>query len=201
MSVQPIPGPGLPRPRDRRPASDAERRALASVLRLRILRLCLHDGLTNKELAMRLGRDPASVLHHVRTLLQLEFLRAEPPRPGPRGSTEVPYRATGKSWTLDFGTPDEPSGDLQEEGPAVQSGTEDLLLRTFLEEVAQVPRSAVSSTRLGLQLSHEHRAEFGRRMQDLLDEFMARSPDEGGDRWSVFVAVHREPPPGGPVRS
>ena len=194
MTADSAAGPGLPTGPIRRLATDGERRALASVLRLRILRLCLYDSLTNKELADRLGRDPASVLHHVRTLLQHDFLRSGEPRPGPRGSIEVPYRATGKSWMLDFGTPDEPAAELQDDAPATPSGTEDLLLRTFLEEVAQVPRSMVSTTRLGLQLSAEHRAEFDQRMQDLLDEFMARGPDDDGSRWSVFVAIHREAP-------
>ena len=188
----PEPG-GAPVPGNRRPATDGERRALASVLRLRILRLCLYESLTNKELADRLGRDPASVLHHVRTLLTHEFLRAENPRPGPRGSTEVPYRATGKSWLLDFGTPEEMPIEQPTEAATLESGSQDLLLRTFLEEVSQVSRAEVWTTRLGLQLSAGHRAEFGDRMQALLDEFAARGPDEAGDRWSVFVGLHPEP--------
>ena len=62
---------------DRRPATEAEAKALASPLRLRILRLCLDQALTNKQLAGRLGRDPGTVLHHVRTLVATGFL-AEP---------------------------------------------------------------------------------------------------------------------------
>ncbi|SDP12580.1 Helix-turn-helix domain-containing protein [Nakamurella panacisegetis] len=168
----------------RRLATDAERRALASVVRLRILRLCLYEALTNKEIADRLGRDPASVLHHVRTLLHLEFLRAETPRPGPRGSTEVPYRATGKSWELDFGTPDDDGSD-----PA----TTDTLLRTFLEEVAEVPRSQLQTTRMGLRLNAAHLEEFDQRMRQLMQEFLDRGPDDDGQPVSVFVAVHPEP--------
>ena len=199
MTAESVPVPPSPRSWSRRSATDAERRALASVLRLRILRLCLYESLTNKELADRLGRDPASVLHHVRTLLQHDFLRAEDPRPGPRGSTEVPYRATGKSWMLDFGTPEEQaqlpddhSPELPDEATLTESGLGELLLRTFLEEVAQVPRAAVLTTRLGLQLTAEHLAEFDQRLRALLDEFVARGPDSGGDRWSVFVALHPE---------
>ncbi len=199
MGADTAAGPGLgdaPGPGIRRPATDAERRALASVLRLRILRLCLYESLTNKELADRLGRDPASVLHHVRTLLNHGFLRAEEPRPGPRGSTEVPYRSTGKSWLLDFGTPDEMPIEQPTDPATTESGSRDLLLRTFLEEVSQVSRAQVWTTRLGLQLSAGHRAEFGHRIQALLDEFAARGPDEAGDRWSVFVGMHPEPQTG-----
>ena len=79
-------------PTARRPATDAEARALASALRLRVLRLCLHEALTNKEIAKRLERDPATVLHHVRTLVNTGFLVSGEPRPGPRG---LPCRPAG----------------------------------------------------------------------------------------------------------
>ena len=74
---------------------------MASPLRLRILRLCLDAPLTNKQIAAALGRDPASVLYHVRRLVRTGFLAPEQERRGSRGAREVPYRATGKSWTLD----------------------------------------------------------------------------------------------------
>src|SRR5262245_44839912 len=50
----------------RRSATEAEARALASAVRLRIMRLCLDRPLTNKEIAERLGVNPATTLHHVR---------------------------------------------------------------------------------------------------------------------------------------
>ncbi len=77
---------------------DADGRALASVLRLRILRLCLDEPLTNKQIAERLGRDPATTYHHVRRLAERGFLAAQPERTGARGAREVPYLATRKSW-------------------------------------------------------------------------------------------------------
>jgi hypothetical protein len=163
--------------RTRRPATDAERRALASVLRLRILRLCLYEPLTNRQIADRLERNPATTLHHVRTLVDQGFLIAGEPRKGRRGSREIPYRATGKSWTLDMGaTP--------------QSNT---LLRTFLAEVAMVPDDQVDASRLGLQLSAAHEQELRSRLAALLDEFADRPPDPDGRRWSLFLAVHPEP--------
>jgi DNA-binding transcriptional ArsR family regulator len=76
----------------------ARARALSSPLRLRILRLCLHKARTNKEIAGILKVNPATALHHVRTLLATGFLRAEEPRTGNRGAREIPYRATGLSW-------------------------------------------------------------------------------------------------------
>ena len=41
------------------------------------------------------------MLYHVRTLLRTGFLVEEASRPGPRGTVEKPYRATGKSARLD----------------------------------------------------------------------------------------------------
>src|SRR5439155_18198906 len=61
----------------RRPATEAEARALASGIRLRILRLCLDRPLTNKEIAERLDANPATVLHHVRKLVDTGFLAAQ----------------------------------------------------------------------------------------------------------------------------
>ena len=40
---------------DRRPATRAEARALAPTMRLRVLRLCLDEALTNRDLADRLS--------------------------------------------------------------------------------------------------------------------------------------------------
>lgn len=168
----------------RRGATDAERRALASVLRLRILRLCLYEPLTNREIAQRLDRNPATVLHHVRTLADQGFLVAGQPRRGRRGSREIPYRATGKSWTLDLVEPAAASGS-----PAGSN----TLLRAFLAEVALVPESEVDASRLGLQLSDEHTDELRVRLAALLDEFARRPQDPGGRRWSLFLAVHPEP--------
>ncbi|MPQ96372.1 helix-turn-helix domain-containing protein [Modestobacter sp. I12A-02628] len=169
-----MPTPG----RRRRPATDAEARALASTVRLRILRLCLDEPLTNKEIAGRLGRDPATVLHHVRTLTEHGFLAAQPARRGTRGAREVPYLATGLSWDLEWG--DRPALD------------HDLLLRTFLEEVAVVGEQRLESTRLGLRLSSERLAEFRERLHGLLDEYARAPSDPGGERWSVYVGMHPE---------
>lgn len=166
----------------RRPATDAERRALASVVRLRILRLCLYEPLTNREIADRLDRNPATVLHHVRRLVDQGFLVAGDPRAGRRGSREIPYRSTGKSWALDLGTPS--GGGHSGASP---------LLETFLAEIALLAPGDVDASRLGLQLSAEHEAELRSRFAALLDEFARRPQDPKGRRWSVFLAIHPEP--------
>ena len=62
--------------------------------------MCLDEPMTNAQIAARLARDPASVLHHVRTLTNAGFLEALPAQKGPRGARTVPYRATRKSWAM-----------------------------------------------------------------------------------------------------
>jgi len=65
---------GQPLERD---ATPEEMRALGHPLRWRILRLTLDTPLTNKQIAERLGRDPGTVLHHVRELVRTGFLAAD----------------------------------------------------------------------------------------------------------------------------
>jgi predicted ArsR family transcriptional regulator len=166
----------------RRPATEAEARALASTLRLRILRLCLDDAMTNKEIAHRLGRNPGSVLHHVRRLVDTGFLVVLPERQGSRGSREIPYRATRKSWELT---------GLKERLPGLPPPSQ-VMLQTFLEELAEAGGEMGDASRLALTLTAEHFEEFTERIGVILDEFAARPPDPGGTRWSVFFAVHED---------
>src|SRR5690349_16485733 len=118
----------------RRPATEAEARALASSLRLRILRLCLDRSLTNKEIAERLGA---------------------------RGAREIPYRATGKSWTV----------DVHETGVA---GNREALIEAFLDEVRLVDQRETQLGRLGIRVDKEQLQELQQRMAALLDDFAAR---------------------------
>ena len=157
---------------ERRPATDEEAKALASTLRVQILRVCLNEAHTNKEIAEAVERDPASTLHHVRRLVDTGFLSAQPVRRGTRGSREIPYLATGKSWRLST--------------PAASP----VMLDAFLTEVALVPATEVDSSRLGLRLFPEDMAEFRDRLHALFDEFSTRPDDPSAPPWSVFMAMH-----------
>lgn len=156
-------------------ALDADARALASTVRLRILRLCLDEPLTNREIADRLGKNPATVLHHVRTLVDRGFLAAEPVRRGARGSREVPYRATRASWRA----PDFP-------------GKWQLMLSTFLEEVAEADPESVRMTRLGVRLSAAEHDELMSRVDAFFGELAARRPSADGRPYSILFALHED---------
>ncbi|HEY2674472.1 MAG TPA: winged helix-turn-helix domain-containing protein [Rugosimonospora sp.] len=161
----------------RRPATEREARALASSLRLRILRLCLDRALTNKEIAARLDLNPATTLHHVRTLVATGFLAAGPERRGARGAREVPYLATGKSWTL----------DVHESGV---EGSGEAMIEAFLDEVRLVDQTEMRLGRLGLRLDEHELQELRDRVAELLDEFASRTLDPEGKAYSVFVALY-----------
>jgi predicted ArsR family transcriptional regulator len=162
----------------KRPATEAEARALASAIRLRILRLCIDRALTNKEIAARLSANPATILHHVRTLVTTGFLLAEDTRRGARGSREVPYRATGKSWTMDV----EDSG---------VSGGGRAMLDAFLAEIQLVDDlDRTTLTRLGLRLTEPEYEELTARLAQIFDEYRWRPPSPDGRAYSVFLSVH-----------
>ena len=166
---------------ERRPATEDEARTLASPLRLRILRLCLDVSLTNKEIAERLGKDPASVLYHVRRLVRTGFLVAEDERRGTRGAREVPYRSTGKSWTLSIG---------ESEDPRLAAST---LVEAFVQDAARVGFEKVDGTRLGLRLTPGEHDELTRRLYELIEEFRLRESD--GAPWSLFIGMHPDDRP------
>ena len=178
----------------RRPATPEEARALAHPLRMRILRLCLDRSLTNKQLAEWLDKDPGTVLHHVRTLVNTGFLVPDEVRQGEKGALEKPYRATGKSWTLSL-----------EERPIPQDADAQAMLEAFQAELAEAgPGASAGFNRLALTLSRASREELESRVLAILDEYVTRPPDPDGEPYGLLFAMHRRSlgpdPSGGPAR-
>jgi DNA-binding transcriptional ArsR family regulator len=169
----------------RRRATLQEARALAHPLRLRILRLCLDQARTNSELAAALGERPATTLYHVRTLLRNDFLAEQPSRPGPRGTVEKPYRATGKSARLD--------GSLSDDAT---------MLRAIFEAVAAEvdeagPDAIVEANRMALRLRPGELAELRAQVQALLaqvpsiDEYLAAESEPEADPYALLLVLHK----------
>lgn len=163
-----------------------ELRALAHPVRLRILRLCLDRARTNQELAELLQLAPGSVLRHVRLLTRTGLLLAEEPRPGPRGVTERPYRATGLSWYL----------SLDDAEPELVGRAELALLDAYRAELSErlrlEPATALDGARTTLWLTPEGRAEFRRRMAALVEEYRgARGP--GTQLYTFMWSMHAAP--------
>jgi hypothetical protein len=105
-------------------------------------------------------------------LVDTGFLQAQPVRRGTRGSREIPYLATEKSWQLS-----NPSGGR-------------IMLESFLHEVALVPATEIDTARLGLRLPPHEWEEFKDRLAELLDEFAQRPDDPHAAPFSVFIAMH-----------
>ncbi|PWV55204.1 MULTISPECIES: winged helix-turn-helix domain-containing protein [Nocardiopsis] len=147
--------------RQRRRATAREAKALGHPLRLRILRLCLIRDRTNRELADRLDTNPGTVLHHVRTLVDVGFLVAGPVRKGAAGALEKPYRATGETWWLD--------DPLRDTPPAERTSP----LTAFTTELDEAgPDSVQIVGRFALHLDDEELSEFNRRLLDVVDEYV-----------------------------
>ncbi len=162
----------------RRPATPAEIRALASAVRLRILRLTLRNPLTNQEIAEGLELNPATTLYHVRRLVEVGLLEKLPANVRPAGGLEIPYVSHGGAWALDI-----------EEGRLKSAP-----LDAFLQELRQV---GVDKLRNGFRfhatLTPARRREMVSRIVAVIDEYQ---DDTAGEPWAMFFAMH----PTNPVR-
>jgi DNA-binding transcriptional ArsR family regulator len=178
---------------DRRQPTPAQSKAVANALRLRILRLCNDREWTNKELADRLDRDPATILHHVKLLVDAGFLAPVAVRQGASGAFEKPYRSTGLSWQLSF----EPLVD--DEGEA----GEDVMLTAFRQELAEAGNESIAElTRFHLHLDSDALPAFIARFIDLINEYRTDDDDRrdrGAPGYGGVFVVHRlaESPEGG----
>jgi len=150
----------------RREATAKEAKALGHPLRLRILRLCLQQELTNKQLADRLGRDPGTVLYHVRMLTDAGLLDQAEVRTGESGALEKPYKSSGKTWYLDSPLADQ------------DADTRFAPIQAFQEELREAgPDSVQTYERFALHLSADDVAELDRRIWSILDEYVASDGD------------------------
>jgi predicted transcriptional regulator len=163
----------------------AQIKALANSLRVRILRLCNDREWTNKQLAERLERDPATILHHLRLLVDAGLIESTGVRKGPNGAYEKPYRSTGRSWQISFGDnayiPDE-EGELT-------------MLRAFREELAEAGYDSLAElSRFQLHLDEDELQTFITRLFELLDEYHLSDPirqERGAPSYGGLVALHR----------
>ncbi len=165
----------------RRPATLAEVKAIASPLRIRILRLCAVEPRTNRELAELLDRDPSTILHHTRILDEVGFVEALPSRPSPRGGREKPYRTTGLSWDVST--------------PVTGDATDLAGFEAFREELAAAgPGSVVASTRFFLHADERTMEELEQRLTAIAREYVGaddRRRAAGHPRINGMMLFHR----------
>ncbi len=161
---------------EKRPATRAEARALSHPLRLRILRLCLDEALTNRDLGERLDVQPATVLYHVRTLVKQGFLVREAERRGRRRAREYPYRSTRKSLTINLG---------------LESGGHLAMIDAARAELGGVsPDAVLTMSRLGVRLPADRLEQLTGEIHDLVVKMNA-ADDPDGEPVALFVVLHR----------
>jgi hypothetical protein len=166
-------------PRSRRPPTEAEAAALASTVRLRIIRMTGVEPLTNAQIAGLLGRDPATTLHHVRKLVRHGFLEPLPARRGTRGAKEIPYRSTGLSWSLD--------------GAGGDPAAAEAMLRAYLDEVGRVGAAGLRQTRLVVRLDPADATAMRDELEAVLERYAALPAVPDGEAVAVYLSVY----PGG----
>ena len=153
----------------RRRATILQAKAASHPLRLRILRLCVQQPMTNKQLADRLHCQPGTTLYHVRLLVEAGLLEAAPVRTGASGALEKPYRSSGQSWWLSgYGDTDEgePYDDRDDEHSVAT-------IEAFQAELREAgPGSVRTSARFMLHLSEAEMRELDRRILEVLDEYI-----------------------------
>jgi DNA-binding transcriptional ArsR family regulator len=167
-----------------RPPTAAEMKAVGHPTRLRILRLCHGQALTNQELAERIGIAPATTLRHVRILARAGFLAAQPVRTGQRGALERPYRSTGLSMQLAWDVAESPELIQQIEIATLHA------VRTELIEAG--PGAIRDEFRGTLRLTLDAQRELTGRLQALLADFSRRDTPDGepvGLLWIMHAAA------------
>jgi DNA-binding transcriptional ArsR family regulator len=170
---------------ERQEPTPAQIKAASSPLRVRILRLCSEREWTNKELADRLERDPATILHHLRLLVDAGLIEPVAVRQGKSGAYEKPYRSTGLSWQISFGRlPDD------EEQPG-----EVAALSAFNQELAEAANDSIADLeRFYLHLDAETFTTFVERLCTLLDEYVLGDDErraQGAPAYNGLLLLHR----------
>ncbi|MGH8946079.1 MAG: ArsR/SmtB family transcription factor [Acidimicrobiia bacterium] len=158
-------------------------KAVSNPLRLRILRLCNDREWTNKELADRLDRDPATILYHLRLLVDAGLIEPVGIRQGKSGAYEKPYRSTGLSWHLSF------------ERPAEDEEGELAMLTAFRQELAEAGHDSVAElTRFHLHLDDDAIRPFVERFVGLIDEYLSDDDarrQQGAPGYGGVIVLHR----------
>lgn len=183
LSVYPITGTVGCLVVERSQPTPAQVKAVTNPLRLRILRLCNDREWTNKELADRFDRDPATILYHLRLLVDAGLIEPVGIRQGESGAYEKPYRSTGLSWHLSFETPAE-----DEEGELA-------MLTAFRQELAEAGNDSIAElTRFHLHLDDDAVRVFAERFVGLIDEYLADDDarqQQGAPGHGGVMVIHR----------
>jgi DNA-binding transcriptional ArsR family regulator len=162
-------------------------KALADPLRHRILGIIQSRPATAKQIADRLKMPPGTIGHHLQ-VLEAAGLAKVVARRLVRGIVAKYYTRTARIFTYHF--PTDVTGTI----PSLVrflTDARDELAETLMDGGPDVPvKTAFPHGRL----TAERTAYYERRIIDLVDEFIAEPPAEGGTVYSLSVAFFQSPP-------
>jgi DNA-binding transcriptional ArsR family regulator len=175
-------------------------RALSDPLKLRIIESLRPEPLTASQVARQLGEKPNKLHYHVTELERAGLIRVAETRQ--KGNLlERYYRPAADFFRVDpalFGKGPEGLAAFYQSVAGLLDQT-DADLRAAIDAGRVTEAEAAASRRMLVRsrLSEADAAEFGRRLDALLEEFGRRSLPEGGTRIALTLLFYAERPPAG----
>ena len=171
-----------------RVTTEQQFKALGHPLRARILQAVQFHPATAKQLAVALGSTPGAIGHHLRMLEGAGLVQVVARRLINNLTIATYYTRTAAIFDLAF--PREVSGE---------SSIEVVLLHQVRDEmVAALPQAREGALMDAWfphkQLAPQRMRVYHRRIQRLIDGFLAEAPDPDGRVYSLFVTAFRSPP-------
>lgn len=174
-------------------STEAQFKALGDPLRARILRLVQFRALTAKQLATELGSSPGAMGHHLQVLEDARLVQIVARRLINNLTVAKYYARTAATYILDF--PPELTGDTPQELVLLDQARDELLAALPTIRAGNLLLDAHFPHR---KLSRERMIEYLRRLQRLVDDFLAETDDPEGNVYGLFITTFRAPPPAAP---
>lgn len=161
-------------------------KAVNDPIRTRILGIIQNRPATAKQIADQLGATPGAIGHHLH-VLEAAGLAQVVARRIIRGIIANYYTRTARIFTFNF--PPEVRG---ERSTALDFVTE--MYDEISETLAEKGEDAIYDTSFPrVRLSPERLEIYKKRLDDLVDEFIAEKPDPQGQVYSLFAALFLAP--------
>lgn len=169
-------------------------RAIADLLRLRIIDMLLKQPMTVTQLGEVLGEAPAKVHYHVRELEKVGLLRLVETREK-GGILEKYYQPIAREFSVEKSLISAPPDEALATMSAILSQIKDNFLRAFrqaLEQKNEKPSMSIGFSRL--YLTKEEQEQLARQMAELLKSYEKQRDIEGEREFLASIIVYPETP-------
>ncbi len=160
-------------------------KAISDSVRAKILGIVQHQPATAKQIAERLGATPGAIGHHLHVLEEAGLVQVVARRLV-RGIVASYYTRTAR--IFDYDLPPDVVGPL----PV----TEDFFGKAhdeYIESDGQ-PDARGMLAFPHARLSARRAEAYAMRVQELINDLIAETPEPGGDIYGLFVALFKAPP-------